>query len=91
MLNITKLKSGYNLRNDDLARHICDYFDMNLFIIAIKKTMQNAIVYWKINRPSIGIFHKENHWTPAVEIKTNEPQQFLNVIINTVFPISLNT
>jgi len=85
MLHITKLKSGYNFRDDDLA-HIFYYFDMNLFIIAENNENSNAIVYWKINRPNIGIFYKDNHWTPAIEIKTNEPKIFSNVIINTIFP-----
>jgi len=65
---------------------------MNLFIIAENNDTSNAIIYWKTNRPSIGIFYKNNHWMPAVEIKTNEPQIFANIIVNTIFPerISLN-
>jgi len=37
MLNITKLNSGYNFRDDDLA-YICDYFGMNLFMMAKQMT-----------------------------------------------------
>jgi hypothetical protein len=85
MLTIDKIKSGYNFRDDDLA-YVCDHFDMNLFIIAENNNTSNAIIYWKKNRPNIGIFYKNNHWMPAVEIKTNEPQIFSSLIVNTIFP-----
>lgn len=60
MLTINKIKYGYNFKDDDLA-YICDYFGMDLFIIAENNDNSYAIVYWKTNRPSIGIFHKDNH------------------------------
>jgi len=60
---------------------------MNLFIIAENKDNSNAILYWKTNRPSLGIFHNDNHWQSAAgsRNKENEPQIFLNVIINIFF------
>jgi len=60
MLNIPNCKSGYYLKDDDLA-YICDQFNMNLYIIYETLDYTNTIVYFKPNRKNIGIFNKNVH------------------------------
>jgi len=85
MLNVPNCKSGYYLKDNDLA-YICDQFNMNLYIIYETNDYTNAIIYWKPNRKNIGIFHKDLHWTPGIITKTDYPRKFNNSTINTVFP-----
>lgn len=85
MLTIQNLKSGYYLKDDDLA-FICDQFKINLFIIYEINENTNAIVYWKPNRQNIGIFHRKNHWTPGISVEIDSPLIFKNITINTIFP-----
>ncbi|CAI6351677.1 unnamed protein product [Macrosiphum euphorbiae] len=85
MLGIPNCKSGYYFKNDDLA-FICDQFNLNLYLIHEDSEYTNAIIYWKSNRKIIGIFEKDNNWTPGIITKINKQRQFNNIIINTVFP-----
>jgi len=85
MLGIPNCKSGYYLKNDNLA-FICDQFNLNLYLIHEDFEYTNATIYWKLNRKNIGIFNNDCHWTPGIITKTYKPRQFNNVIINTVFP-----
>ena len=85
MLTIPNLKSGYYLKDDDLA-FICDQFKINLFIIYEINENSNAIVYWKPNRKNIGIFNEKCHWTPGISVETNTPRVFNNITVNTIFP-----
>ncbi|XP_060873721.1 uncharacterized protein DDB_G0283697-like [Metopolophium dirhodum] len=85
MLGIPNCKSGYYLKDDDLA-FICDQFNFNLYLIHENSEYTNAIIYWKLNRKNIGIFNKNCHWTPGIITETYNPRQFNNITINTVFP-----
>ena len=57
MLGISNCKSGYYLKDHDLA-FICDQFNFNLYIIHEHSDYTNAIIYWKLNRENLGIFNK---------------------------------
>lgn len=85
MLSIPNKNSGYQLTDDDLA-YICDQFNMNLFLIYELNGESYTIVYWKTDRPNIGIFHKNNHWTPGISVEIESPRIFNNVTIYTNFP-----
>ena len=71
MLGIPNCKSGYYLKDDDLA-FICDQFNLNLYLIHEDSENTNAIIYWKLNRKNIGIFNKDCHWTPGIITETHK-------------------
>jgi len=90
IINISNHKSGYNFSNNDMA-YICDQFKLNLYIIfeneiESKEINTTANIYWKSNRPSIGVFNKNNLWTPGNICRLNIPRVINKITINTIFP-----
>jgi len=89
IINIQNIKSGYHLTEDDLA-YLTDRFDKNLTIIAKNREddiiTDTAIVYWKKYRPTIGILHDNNHWTPVIFEKGPQTINFYNICIFTKIP-----
>ena len=89
-INIPNTKSGYHMTEDDLA-YLADQFNKNLTIISKHKNTDNnllntAIIYWKNNRPTIGVIHENNHWTPALINRESTPLTLHNACIYTVIP-----
>ncbi|KAL4127063.1 hypothetical protein QTP88_011261 [Uroleucon formosanum] len=93
-INIPNTKSGYQMTEDDLA-YLADHFNKNLTIISKHKNTDNnqlntAIIYWKKNRPTIGVIHENNHWNPALINRESSPLTLHNAYIYTVIP-DINT
>lgn len=93
-INIPNTKSGYYMTEDDLA-YLADQFNKNLTIISKHKNTDNnilntAIIYWKKNRPTIGVIHENNHWTPALINQESSPLTLHNTCMYTVIP-DINT
>jgi len=93
-INIPITKSGYYMTEDDLA-YLADQFNKNLTIISKHKNTDNkvlntAIIYWKNNRPTIGVIHENNHWTPALINRESTPLTLHNTCMYTVIP-DINT
>ncbi|KAF0711656.1 Retrovirus-related Pol polyprotein [Aphis craccivora] len=88
--NIANKKLGYYMTEDDLA-YLADQFNKNLTIIPKHKNADNnalntAIIYWKNNRPTTGVIHEDNHWTPAVINRESTPITIHNTYMYTVIP-----
>jgi hypothetical protein len=89
-INISNKKSGYYMTKDDLA-YLADQFNNNLTINSKHKNTDNivlntAIIYWKKNRPTIGVIHENNHWTPALINRESAPLTLHNTCMYTVIP-----
>jgi len=78
------------MTESDLA-YLADHFDKNLTIISKHKNtdsneLNTAIVYWKKNRPTIGVIHENKHWNPALINRESAPLTLHNTCIYTVIP-----
>jgi hypothetical protein len=73
-INIQTCNSGYQLTDEDLS-YLADSYNRNLVLITTSynkadKSFNIVIIYWKTDRPYIGMFHNDNHWTPGRISKT---------------------
>ena len=89
-INIPNIKSGYYMIEDDLA-YLANKFNKNLTIILKHVNIDNnvlntAIIYWKENRPTIGVIHENNHWAPAIINRKSSPLTLHNTCIYTIIP-----